>query len=181
MRITDVVLLSILWALVSTPLITLYPATIALMDTVNEWDLNGTTGRIWLHFFASFKTELKKKILISIVWLIVLGSIYMNYSIYIPMDSQMDRIIVTLIFISNIISIMFFFVSGLIWSRTTQGISIKQLFSESLNFIASRPFRSVLVTFVLYFLIECIITIPVLSFLIGIPVSLLAIILNSEN
>lgn len=181
LRLTDVILLSILWALVSTPLITIYPATIALMDTTNDWDLNGTTGRIWSHFFASFNTELKKKFLISLLWLVVFGSIYLNYSLYVPMESQMDRIVVSLIFISNIVSIMFFFVSGLIWSRTNEDVTIKQLLSKSLSFIASRPFRSVLVTIILYFLIECIITIPVLSFVIGIPVALLAVILNNEH
>ena len=43
LRVTDVILLSILWAIVSTPLITLYPATIALMETINHWDDDGTT------------------------------------------------------------------------------------------------------------------------------------------
>lgn len=179
MRVTDVIFLSFLWALVSAPLITIYPSTIALMDTIKEWDSEGTTGRIWFNFFTSFKIEFKKKLLISLFWIIIFGSIYMNYSIYVPIENQIGTVIVSLIFTSNFISIMFFFVSGLIWQQGNKDTSIKSLFSDSLSFIVSRPFRSVIVTIILLFLLESIITIPVLSFVVGIPIALLAVILKS--
>ena len=180
LRVTDVILLSILWAIVSTPLITLYPSTIALMETIKHWDDDGTTGRIWLNFFSSFKSEIKKKLLLSSIWLVVFVSIYLNYTLYFPTKNQFDVLIVSLIFISNLLSIMFFFVTSLVWSRSEIKITFKELFLKSLELITSRFFRTILVTVITFFLIECTITIPVISFLIGIPIALLAVILNSE-
>lgn len=180
LRVTDVILLSILWAIVSTPLITLYPATIALMETINHWDDDGTTGRIWLNFFSSFKSEIKKKLLLSSIWLVVFVSIYLNYTLYFPTKNQFDVLILSLIFISNLLSIMFFFVTSLVWSRSEIKITFKELFLKSLELITSRFFRTVLVTVITFFLIECTITIPVISFLIGIPIALLAVILSNE-
>lgn len=178
MKVTDVILVSILWAIVAAPVITLYPATTALVATIKQWDDAGATGLIWKTFFGHFKSELKLKLVFSVFWFIVFASVYANYLLYSPIETQMDRVIVSASFISNAISVCIFFVSSILWGLSNVKVTLKQLLIDSLLVIASRPFRSLLVTAILLFLIESILTLPIIYFISGIVISLLSIILT---
>lgn len=178
MKITDVILVSVLWAIMAAPVITMYPATTALVATIKRWDDEGATGLIWKTFFNHFKSDLKLKMIFSIFWIIVFASIYTNYLLYSPVQTQMDQVIVSVSFISNGISVCIFLVSSILWGLSDVKVTFKKLLIDSLLVIGSRPFRSLLVTAILLFLIESILTMPIIYFISGIIISLLSVILT---
>jgi len=48
--ISDYVLLGLLWVIVSLPLITLIPASVAVLYVLKQWR-NASTGQLLLHFY----------------------------------------------------------------------------------------------------------------------------------
>lgn len=66
-RVGDFFLTSCLWTLCSLPLITVVPASIALYDTVAHC-VRGKEQNIFRRFFRTFRNELVRGILMSILW-----------------------------------------------------------------------------------------------------------------
>lgn len=77
-RIADFFGLSICWLVCSIPLITICSASIALYDSVSRC-IYGNDGFAYSRFFHTFKSELKRGILLTLFWGIiafVLGVVY---------------------------------------------------------------------------------------------------------
>ena len=69
-RVADFFILSILWLVCSIPVVTLGTASLALYDTVAHcfrYNEGGMVGR----FFGTFKRELRRGILLTVVWAVV--------------------------------------------------------------------------------------------------------------
>ena len=69
-RLADFFILSVLWMFCSIPLVTIGAASIALYDTVAHcfrYSEGGMVGR----FFGTFKRELRRGILLTVVWAVV--------------------------------------------------------------------------------------------------------------
>lgn len=67
-RIPELLLLSLLWALLSLPVVTLIPATAALYDAVARNVVPDVKGA-YHRFFRTFKNELGRGLLMSLLWL----------------------------------------------------------------------------------------------------------------
>ena len=65
-KLADLVMLSLMWALCSIPLVTLGPATAALYDAAVKILRRGEAGNIYQRFFHSFRLDLKVGALTSI-------------------------------------------------------------------------------------------------------------------
>ena len=79
-RIADFFLLSILWMVCSIPVITVGAASIALYDTVAHcfrYQEGGMVGR----FFRTFKKELGRGILLTVVWTVAAWLLNASYQI----------------------------------------------------------------------------------------------------
>ncbi len=79
-KVPELCALSLLWFACSIPLLTIAPATIALYDAVARNLRPGEKG-IFDRFFRTFRKELSRGILMSILWLaigavLVLGSVF---------------------------------------------------------------------------------------------------------
>lgn len=64
--ISDYLLLGLLWVVVSLPIITLIPASTAVLYVLRQWQ-NGPTGSIFYHFFTGIKKHFFINLLISLL------------------------------------------------------------------------------------------------------------------
>ena len=69
-RIPEMVLLSLLWVLCSLPVITIIPASCALYDAISRCTVFNRPGSV-RRFFRSFVRELKRGILLSLLYLLI--------------------------------------------------------------------------------------------------------------
>lgn len=178
MKISDIILLTLLWALFSLPLITAYPATIALFETMKKWNKLGVTGQVWHNFFTSFRINLRVKLFYSIIFILVFGSIYINYYIYSPIESRLDATIIFLTFISNGISMVIFYVSCLLWNDEENKIKLMERLVLVVSKIVLHPFKTALLFIILIFITEAVIIFPILYFIVGIILGLSSISFN---
>ena len=74
----ELVMLSLLWALCSIPLVTLGPACAALYDTAVHV-LRRKEDTPFVRFFSTFRRELKEGILSTLLWAAILGLIALAF------------------------------------------------------------------------------------------------------
>ena len=77
-KMADVILLSLLWALCSLPVVTIGAASIALYDSIARC-VHGKHESPFKYFFHVFKTELLRGILITLVWAALGVALYLGY------------------------------------------------------------------------------------------------------
>lgn len=83
----DFFILSILWILLCLPIITIIPSSIALFDSVAHC-LHGTEDGPVHRFFSTFKSELLRGVLLSVIWLVVGCGLFYGYSILYQIGCQ---------------------------------------------------------------------------------------------
>lgn len=74
-KITDYILLSFLWIIFSTPIVTIGASTSALYYTVNKV-LRHDRSHVWREFWRSFKTNFKQS---TITWLILCAAYIITF------------------------------------------------------------------------------------------------------
>ena len=79
-KIGDFCGLSVLWLLLCLPVVTAIPACIALFDSVAHC-IHGTEDGTISRFFRTFKNELLRGLLLSVVWLVIGVGLLYGYSI----------------------------------------------------------------------------------------------------
>lgn len=79
-RVADFFLLSCCWFLVSIPIVTIPAACIALYDTTAHCVL-GNDGGTYARFFRTWKAELKRSVLIALLWLAIAFLLGTGYQI----------------------------------------------------------------------------------------------------
>lgn len=79
-RLADYFLVSICWLICSIPLVTIGTASIALYDTVAHC-IKGSEGGLVRRFFRTFKNELLRGCLLTILWTAVAFVLNMGYQI----------------------------------------------------------------------------------------------------
>ncbi|MBO0440133.1 DUF624 domain-containing protein [Candidatus Enterococcus ikei] len=125
MVITDYLLLGLLWLICSFPLITLYGASVSLINVIDQWQC-GESGSIMRLFFTKFKEKFISRILISCLFLLSFGVIYFDFSLLSSMFSD-DKIVVIGLIVTGLIMALLFvnmsFIDGV-----TKGANIVELF-----------------------------------------------------
>jgi uncharacterized membrane protein YesL len=84
--IISYVLLSLLWVLFSLPTVTIFPATAAMFGVVRDWHMQKEVGVV-KPFFTHFKNNFKTSIGLSLIWGVILFSLYMNFQMIKPFES----------------------------------------------------------------------------------------------
>ena len=87
--ISDLFMLTCCWLLCSIPLITIGSSSIALFDTVAHC-VRGGEGDMFKRFFRTFKNELGRGILITIVWAVICFVLNAGYQILTQMAAESD-------------------------------------------------------------------------------------------
>jgi uncharacterized membrane protein YesL len=86
-KMGDFCALSILWLLLCLPVVTAIPASIALFDSVAHC-IHGTEDGSVRRFFRTFKSELLRGILLSLVWLGIGAALLFGYNILYQMGKE---------------------------------------------------------------------------------------------
>lgn len=76
-RFFSYVLLSGLWLLLSAPIVTLFPATVAMFAVFRAWQDNPDEA-FYLPFFAHLRKHLWGDLLLGLLWLLALALLVMN-------------------------------------------------------------------------------------------------------
>ena len=86
-KLADYVVLSCLWILCSIPVITIGPATIALYDAVAHC-VRGPEGATYRRFFRTFKRELGRGILMTLLWAVICLLLNMGYQVLVQLAPE---------------------------------------------------------------------------------------------
>ena len=78
-RLPELLVLSLLWLLCCLPVVTAIPASIALYDAIAHCYRHGEGG-IYRRFFRTLKQELKRGILLSLMWGLLALVLYSGYN-----------------------------------------------------------------------------------------------------
>lgn len=79
-KLADFVMLSCCWTLCCIPIVTIGPASIALYDATAHC-VKGNEGDMFRRFFRTFKNELGRGILLTIVWAVIGFLLNIGYQI----------------------------------------------------------------------------------------------------
>lgn len=105
-KVTDVIIISMLWLVCSIPIFTLGASTTALYYTMNK-TIRHNRGYAWKEFFGSFKSNFKQS---TVVWLVALA-MYIVASVDIFLVRQMKDIIKIASFLNVVFIVMLVFVT----------------------------------------------------------------------
>ncbi len=78
-RLPDLFALSLLWLVCCVPVVTVFPATIALYDSIARC-VRGSEGGTYRRFFRTLKQELVRGILLSLLWFFLGFVLYCGYN-----------------------------------------------------------------------------------------------------
>lgn len=78
-RLPELLALSLLWLLCCVPVVTLIPGSVALYDAIAHCYRNGEGG-IYRRFFRTLKQELKRGVLLSLLWALLAFILYCGYN-----------------------------------------------------------------------------------------------------
>jgi len=176
LKISDVILLSLLWAIVSIPLITIYPATIALVHTMRKWADEGQTGQVWMNFFMSFRVNLKIKLLYSVIVVLTAISSYVNIYLHSKGLVQLNEMVILLMVISNGVTMLVFFASCINWDEKNIKVALLERLKSTVATIIAHPFKSIVLLVLLIFIFETVLIYPMIYFIVGIVLGLLGLI-----
>ncbi|NHC40527.1 DUF624 domain-containing protein [Bacillus sp. MM2020_1] len=102
--IVDLFLLNLLWVMTMLPLITFFPATVAMFGVVRKRILQKETEGIVKSFFKIFKENFKQSFILSIFWSVLALFLFLDYRLIQPGDS----VVQLLLYIVLIIGILLF-------------------------------------------------------------------------
>lgn len=87
-NIPHMIALSFLWLVMSLPLITFVPATVALYDAIVK-NMRPDIKGLYKRFFKTFKAELKRGIPMSLLWLVITAVFFAgSYLLHIISDAS---------------------------------------------------------------------------------------------
>lgn len=143
--ISDYLILGMLWVVVSLPLITIVPATVATLYVIEQWRF-GTTGNILKTFFKGIKLRLFINVILSVLVILF----------FFLTDSMMQNGS-TLIMISGFSVTLIFFMFLLEWCYNLikyEKVSLRKIFENAtlnviLQFIPNLLGYSLTVSFVI--------------------------------
>lgn len=131
--ISNILLLNILWLIFCIPIITIFPATDAMFGVVRQWIVN-KEYRVFQPFFELFKANFKQSLIIWIVWVVLAGFLYLDYTISVNLGF-MQNIILPVVYIIGFIVI---FISVFLFpSMVHYQVTIKQIIKNSMLFSLS--------------------------------------------
>ncbi len=165
---TNFFLLTLLWLLVSLPVVTFFASTTAMFGVFRAWEDNEGAGII-APFFAAFRKRFLQSLLVGFIWSI-LGVILL---VDIFATRNMNTVVATPLFIATLSFTLFYtmltiYIYPILANARTSAIGvIKNAFLLSL----SQPLLSLIATFGLLFLAIGLYIFPAMIIVIGSPVA----------
>ncbi|RTZ55965.1 DUF624 domain-containing protein [Bacillus sp. SAJ1] len=91
-KITDFLLLNLLWIIFCLPIVTIFPSTAAMFGVVRSW-VRKDEPSITKHFYTLFKDNFKQGILIEIAWFFMAAIVTFNIFVSFHMGDTLKYII----------------------------------------------------------------------------------------
>jgi len=165
---TNFFLLTLLWLIVSIPIVTFFPATMAMFGVFRAWKDNEGAGIVG-PFFAAFRKRFLQSLLVGVVWAILGGILLVD----IVATRRMTGAVAIPLFIATL-SLTLFYTMLTIYiypilanARTTALGVVKNAFLLSL----SQPLLSLVTTFGLFLSAIVLWIFPFAIIIIGSPIA----------
>src|SRR5205085_9648721 len=78
-RIVDLFLLNLIWLILCLPVVTIFPATVAMYGVTRKWVMGKETDGVFRSFFLLFRECFFQRIGISLIWFVLAYLIFVNY------------------------------------------------------------------------------------------------------
>ncbi|MBM7691750.1 putative membrane protein YesL [Peribacillus deserti] len=78
--VSNMFLLNLLWLILCLPVITIFPATAAMFGVVRQWIIHKDTS-VFPAFLRCLKENFKQSFIIQVVWILLAGFLFFDYSI----------------------------------------------------------------------------------------------------
>lgn len=140
MRALEVVgnycLLNLLWIVFSLPVISVFPATVAMFGIMKQWT-NGTDPPVLKTFFTIFKKNFKKSCFIGVIQVLCTIIFVLDFKVFWNMEGS-----IKIIFIPVIMLLAYIFLSMSIYLYPLMAkyeMTFKQLVKNAFFLTAARP------------------------------------------
>ncbi|MGV3464607.1 MAG: YesL family protein [Heyndrickxia sp.] len=140
--ITNFAYLNILWFFFSLPVITIFPATTAMLQVIRKWS-NDEEGSILENFFYFFKLDIKKGIVIGAIMTFILGALIGDFFIIMSLNNPWQSILLPLLIVISLLYVMISLYFPLLFIKSSG--SIKHLMVMSFVLSIKRPFQPLVV------------------------------------
>lgn len=87
--------LNLLWLLMCLPIVTIFPATVAMFGVVRQWSQKKDTG-VFKNFFIFFKENFLHSFLLGIIWFGVAYLFYFNISMSLQMPEVLKFMVLSI-------------------------------------------------------------------------------------
>ncbi|MFC4388784.1 YesL family protein [Gracilibacillus marinus] len=167
-KVTNYILLSVLWAIISLPLVTLFPATTAMFGVIKDWHEQKEKG-VLKHFFKHFSNHFKKSLLLGIIFWIVCIIFILDILIMNEVKSTASTLIFSLLIMMAVV--VSFICVYLFPIMVSYKLSIKNIIKNAFLF-SIMYFPTSLISFSLLAVsVYIIILVPIMVFIVVSPVA----------
>ncbi|TLS38377.1 YesL family protein [Pseudalkalibacillus caeni] len=81
MKVSDFVILNMIWIILCVPIVTIFPATVAMCGVVRRWN-RGEEPPLFVTYFSLFKANFRQSFIIGLFWSFFIIGLYLNLSIF---------------------------------------------------------------------------------------------------
>ena len=110
-NVGNLFLLNLLFFVSCLPIVTIFPATTAMVSVIRQWKVKGESA-VLKPYLVQFKRNFKQSLLISLVWIPFGILLYFNYFLIIQVYSQWSTLLLIPIFL---IAIVFLFMTAFLF------------------------------------------------------------------
>ncbi|MGE8203795.1 YesL family protein [Heyndrickxia sp. NPDC080065] len=148
--ITNYAYLNILWFFFSLPVITIFPATIAMFQVIHKWSKDEETS-ILQSFFHYFKKDCKKGIIIGGIMIFIIAALVGDFFIILELKNPWQSILLPVLIIITLLYFMMMLYFFLLFMRFNT--SMKHLLSMAFVLSIRRPIQPIIVLLIFLILI----------------------------
>jgi uncharacterized membrane protein YesL len=133
--VTAFVQLNILWLICCIPVITIFPATVAMFCVIRQWILHKDTS-IYRPFFQFFKENFKLSFLLGLIWTLFVGLFLIDFLLMKNFGQFQYILLPVLTFIGLVILFISVFIFPIIANYTVDWLkALKSSFFFSIRYI----------------------------------------------
>ena len=104
-KFTNILLLNLLWIISCLPIITIFPATVAMFGVVRQWNQNKEPN-IFKSYFFFFKENFLRSFIYGIIWFVLAFLLYFNVTVSLEMSGAFMMIMVSILMFFSLLFIM---------------------------------------------------------------------------
>ncbi len=96
---SHLIILNFLWILSCIPIVTIFPATSAMVSVIRHWKTQGGVTRITHTYFKYFKNNFVQNFILGVIWLIFAAILSIDYFFLAQISSNMKTVLIVCLLI----------------------------------------------------------------------------------